>query len=398
MAETEGKTGVIDKSGVPMTGTPPWARQAQQQAAAEGQQQQQQQQSQQAGAGESGGGAAAGAAAAGAAAPAAGSAEGQQPDFETLKTFLKAQGIEGFETVDDLKGLVKKATAPPPKELTPEEKATAEAKIDERMLNRWLKQGGKVEDYVALKNVATGDLKEMSRNEIIRELKAAKFSDEQITNIIAERYYTGNPDELQKGENEDDAAFEARKAFAKQKQTYGSQTLENRALPIRKQAESLLKGLRDAITAEDADAENEQKFSTTVDEFTKTFSREVTLDFGEINGEKIEPSKITIPEETITEIANTLKDPAKRQQLLFNPDDTLNLPNLVRLMAIEKYFTTALQKGYSEGGSRKVAEFEKRFGGKTPGSLGVGGNTGPNTSGSGKIVKSGKPVHVARQT
>lgn len=405
MAENDVKTpGVVKEAGTPVAGKPAFAAAAEARAtaAASGGQSQQQQDGTGAAAASTTPteGAATGAAAAATGAPNEGAAgTSDQPDFEKIKATLKSLGIEGFETTEDLKTLVKKANTPTPAEPTPEEKAAAEQVLDKRMLDKWTAGGGKVEDYVALKQIATADLKALSNAELKRELKNAGFDDNEIAVVIAERYYQQNPDELQKEPGEEDADFEKRKALLKKKATYGSQTLENRGLPIRKEAEGRLQRLRDEIKLEDLLKEKETEFASKVDAEVSKFPQEIKLDLGELDNQAIEPVTFKIPQSILTEIAAELKDPQKRQQLFFNSDNSTNLPTLIELMAVKKYLNAAIKATYLEGGDRQVKVFEKTFGKRTPHELGVSGTDGQSNQGGrkGVIAGAGEPQRVVRQ-
>lgn len=311
---------------------------------------------------------------------------------EQLQKILENKGIKGFENFDTLKTLTEKAAQPVKAEPTKEEKEKNEKAFEKRMLDYFVEHGGTPEDFVALKTVAAADLKLLSESEIRRELKASGFDEEEIKTVLQERYYQLNPDELVQGDEETEDEFAKRKEFIKKKVTYGTQKLENRNAYTKQQAENALKGLREAIAAEDMLKQQEIEFSSKVEEHSKTLPRKITFEMGELNGAKLEPVSYDVSDADITEVVSLLKDPAKRNQFLFNPDNSLNLTNLMDSMLGKKVLESAVKAALLEGGNRQVAIFEKTFPG-SPHSLGVGGqkSSGTNTGRKGVIASAGKP-------
>jgi hypothetical protein len=310
---------------------------------------------------------------------------------DQLKSVLKGKGID-FENFDELKS--KLTTPAAPVELTAEQKAEQEKAFEKRMLDFHLERGGTPEEFVALKQVASMDLKQLSVAKITKEMKAEGFDDEQIAQVLRERYYQLNPDEIEKAEDEPDEDFNKKKELLKKKVSYGSKKLENHALYTKKDAEETLNELREAIKAKDAAEKKEIEFSSKVDELSKKLSREITFELGEINDQKIDPVKFNVSEADITEVANVLKDKAQRNNFLFNEDKTLNYSKLMEVMLRNKYLESALKAGYIEGGNRQVEVFKKTFPG-SPHGLGVGGAAQSNKNGTpGNITKAGKPERV----
>lgn len=399
MAETKDEAqqfGTMTKAGMPMRANPGEGPKSTADAAA--QSQQQNNQAAAAGAGDNGGAAAAGANAGdnGAAAPGTGLNEQQVRDF------LKTQGIEGFESMDDLKSKITKANTPAPIEPTAEEKLLAEKKTDKEMLDLFVDNGGSTEQYVLLKQLATIPIKDLSLNDLLTELKEAKFSDDEIKSIVAERYYAGNPDELPKkkdeqGQDESDEDFAKRKELRKKLNTYYGSKLENRSSHRKSQAEGILKGLRDTLQAKNDQAKAETVYSSTVDEFVTKLPRKINLELGQVNNKPVDPVPFEIDQEHIDATANLFKDPSKRKQFFFNPDDSLNLTNVGQMYLENLYLKQALKKVYLESGNRTAQEVEKVFPGFKPHELGVGGVPKQEAGEAGKIVKAGKPQAVRRQ-
>ena len=318
---------------------------------------------------------------------------------EQLKKLFAAKGIEGFDgNFDTLKQKIEKADKPADVELTEEEKKAAAKAFDERMLGHYLKHGGKVEDYVALKTIASSDLKELSVKEIRDEMKKEKFDDDEIAVVLQERYYQLNPDELTKNPEEEDSDFEKRKELLKKKAAFGSKKLENHSAPIKNKAAEILAGIKSSVEAEILLEKQEAMFSSKVDEFAKKFPRKLTFELGEVDGKKIDPVTYEVTEAAITEAVTLLKDPAKRQQYFFNSDNSLNLDNVAQVLIRNKFLESALKALYLEGGNRQVEYFEKVFPGRTAKDIGVGGKAGGTGTGQkGKIASFGQPEHVVRQ-
>ncbi len=325
---------------------------------------------------------------------------------EQLKELFKQKGIEGFESFDKLKEKISKADAPVDTPPTDEEKKAAEAALEKRMVDHFVATGGTYEAFVALKQIASMDLKELSVAEIKKEMKDNKFTEAEIDVVLKERYYQLNPEELQKIKTvdedgneveESDEDFKKRKDLLTKKVSYGSAKLENRSTHTKQNAETILNNLREAIKAEDSKKVQENQILSKVDEISKTLPRTITFELGEVNKAKQDPVVFNVTEADITEIAAEFKDSTKRQQILLNEDKTLNLTNLMDLKLKNKILTSALKAAYIEGGNRRVAEFEKVFPGSAK-SLGVGGSqAASNTGRKGVIASAGKP-EVARPT
>lgn len=315
---------------------------------------------------------------------------------DQLKNILKGKGIE-FE--GDFEAMKNKLTTPAAApELTAEQKVEQEKALNKRMLDLHIEQGGSPEQFVALQQIASMDLKQLSIASIKKEMRESglDFTDEQIDGIIKERYYQINPDELVKDEEEADEDFKKKKDFITKKATLGSKRLENHSLHIKKNAEETLKDLRDAIAEKDAAELSEKQFSSKVDEFSKKVPRKITFELGEVLGQKLDPVTYDVTDSDITEVTNLLKDKAQREKFFFNEDKTLNLSKVMDVMLQNKYLQSAIKASYLEGGNRQVEIFKKTFPG-TAFDVGVGGETANanNKKGTpGKLVSAGKPERV----
>lgn len=319
---------------------------------------------------------------------------------DQLKELLKGKGIE----IDDkgFEGLREKLK-PQPAALAPEEiekkKLADEAAFEKRMLDLYQAGGGKVEDYVALKQIASADLKELSRSEAAREMREAGFSEEQIAAEISVRYYQIKLEELEKGEDETDEDFANRKKFIEKKIAFGSKKLDSKSSYIKKQAEDALSTLRNAIKEQDLQKQEDAKHSQGVEEFFTKLPRKLTFELGKAtDGTVLSPFEETVPEEVITEVMSTLKDSEALNKFLYNEDKSLNLTNLSQLMIRNKLLEKALTTAHDKGGTRQVEIFEKMFPGRVAKDIGVGGKTGgTDQKRPGVLVSRGKSEPVARQ-
>lgn len=275
---------------------------------------------------------------------------------------------------------------PPTTELTEEQKLKKEQAFEKRMLDLYVESGGKIEEFTLLKQVAAADLTELSKSELTAELKKAGFNETEIAAIQKERYYQLTEDDLEQ------LPDETEKEFAKRKIEYGKQKLENRSAHKKTQAQSFLNTLRQAITEQDLQSQKESEFVSNVDAHFDKLERKMALQLGKVDDTDIAPVEYEVPESAIAETKETLRDSAKRKQLLYNEDGSLNLTNISEILLKAKMFESAVKTGYLEGGSRQVAEFEKIFPNRSAHEVGIGSGQKPKDGVKGKIVSAGKPV------
>lgn len=309
---------------------------------------------------------------------------------EQLKEYFKSVGIE-FDSVDKLK---EKLTPPAP-EPTDEQKAEKAKAQEKRRLDLFINGGGTAEQYVAIKNIAEGELSKLSFDTTKTELLKAGFTDDEANKIIKDRYFQYDDADLTDDELEEEEE-KREKAFKKRLKEYGANKLANRASHTKKQAETILQGLNEAIESEDLQAQNELSFSSNIDEQFKQLSRKDTYEIGEINGKPISPIESQVPESELATVHAMLKDPAQRQQFLYNEDGSLNTTNIVNVLAENVKLKAAMKTSYHEGATRTNAAWEKMFGTRTPQELGVGGNAQRPANGQEKQtpVKVGKVTRV----
>lgn len=310
---------------------------------------------------------------------------------EKVKAYLEEKGIKFDGTTDSLAELIKNANAPQKKELTAEEKKAADEALEKRVIARYIENQGKIEDYVALKQLADADAKELSISELRRELKDAKFSDDQINAIIKERYYQVDDTELEQ------LSEETERQLLQKKKEYGSKKLESRSSYLKQKAESVLKELRDAIVAEDLLRQKEEEFSSKVDENLSKLPRKITFQLGDLEGQTIPPIDFDVTDADLADITETLKDPAKRKQFFFNEDNTLNITNIAQIMARNKILEAAVKASYFEGGNRTISKLKETFPAHAH-ELGIGGPASKPNGTKGKFASAGKPVVAKPQT
>lgn len=316
---------------------------------------------------------------------------------DQLKEYLAKQGIEGITDLNHLKGLVEKGKAPAPEQLTPEQQAAAQQEYENKMLKMYLDNGGKAEDFVAVKTLMGADVKDLSISELKRELKAEGFTDDQIPGIIAERYYAIDATTLVQGEDESADDFAKRKELATKKATYGSKKLDARSKRIIEDAKSTYNSIKKAVEDKELLERQEAEFVSKVDTIAKNYPRSITVELGKVDDQEIPPVQYTVAEEDMAEVTAILKDPAKRNQIFFNSDNGLNLDNVVKLLLHDKIFKSAVKASLLEGGDRQVKAYEKKFGGRSAHDIGVGGKVVDATKAKGQVAKAGQPQIAVRQ-
>ena len=197
----------------------------------------------------------------------------------------------------------------------------------------------------------------------------------------------------EKGEwnEESDDDFNKRKEFLKKKVAAFTPNLETRSTHAKKNTETILNNLREAVKAEDSKKVQETQILSKVDEISKALPRELTFELGEVNNTKQAPVVYKVTDADIAEVAAEFKDSATRQKILLNEDKTLNLTGLMELKLRNRILESALKAAYIEGGNRQVAIVDKVFPGYAK-QLGVGGSQAAATQGrKGVIASAGQP-------
>lgn len=148
--------------------------------------------------------------------------------------------------------------------------------------------------------------------------------------------------------------------------------MENRALSIKQAAEQVLNGLKSAIESEDLQRQDEEQLASKIDDHFNTVPRKLTFKLGSENNREIDPIEYEVAETDLAEIRDTLKDPAKRNQFLFNEEGKLNLDNLANVLLRNKILESALKRSYLIGETKNTEHFEGTFGARTAQGVGVG--------------------------
>jgi len=298
-------------------------------------------------------------------------------------------------TREEIKALYEKEF-PTHVELTDEQKVAKENDYQKRLLDLYTEGGGTLEQFVAINNVLKMDLTELSKSELTAELKAKGFSDTDVQEVLVERYYQLNPDELEQNDDETDEEYNARKEKVKLKVGYGTERLTNHSANIKKNAEAILEGLKKGLSERDLQKQDEAEFIAKIDEVSKSLPRKLTVELGKLENEALGSVQMDIPESEITEIINLLKDPAQREQLLYTENGDLNIESISNLLLKNKMLERAAREALFEGQTREVRKFEKIFPYRNPQALGVGGSTSsPKTTGAGKVASFGKSQRVS---
>lgn len=331
-----------------------------------------------------------------AATAAAAAEENKEVEFteDQKKAFFKKMGIEykGEEDFEAIKEKLKPAEALP----SDEDKRKAVAAAELKMVDLYIKNGGTLEQFNTIKQIANADPKEFSKKAAILELVDAGFSEEEAKAIAKERYYQIELDTIEQEVDETDEEFEARKAKLQKKIDFGTKKIQTKSSYLQKQAGDVIKGLQEAIEAEELQSKNEAIFLSNVDKTLSEVPRKQTFELGKVNDREIAPILHEVSEDSVAKVAELLKDPAKRNQFFYNQDNSLNIANLTPLLLNHFEMKRAIKGALLEGQTRQVAEFEKVFPSKTAFELGVGGSPRTNLQ-KGKVASSGKP-QVVRPT
>lgn len=317
----------------------------------------------------------------------------EKPSFtdEDFQAFLKERGIEG--TFDDVKAKFQ----PQGTELTPEEIAAKETAMERRMLDMFLKGGGKVEDFTAVKQMLSADVAEVSKAQLHQELLTQGFDEDEAKAMAKQMFLQEDLENIEIGDDETEAEFDKRKAQLEKKVQYGADKLANRSLHIKTTAEQIWSNLKKEVELEDSDAAREVTFSTEVDEVVKTLPKSISLSIGKVDNKDIDPIAYNVPEEIHQEVSALLKDKQKREEFFFDAKGNLNLQNLTDLLVRNKVLESASRETYIKGGTAQVKVFEQMFPARSAQALGVGGNNGKPKTDKGAVASTGQPQRIRPQ-
>lgn len=308
---------------------------------------------------------------------------------EQAIAFLKKKGIEFDGQWDKLKKVSD------PLILTPEQitkqKEEADAALEKRMISLYQDKGGKIEDYVSIKKIASADAKELAEFEARRELREEGFSVEEIEAEMLDRYMVGvDPANLERLEDESQEEYDARKKALEKKVKFGAKQLANRSSYLKKQAEELLNGYKATIESEDAEKQADLKFSAEVENHFKAMPRKTSIELVGDENLKIEPIEHEVSEDAIRLAEATLKDPLKMKQFFENQDGTPNLKNLSDILVGYYDRQEAQKRIYLSALTRNTGVFHNIFPARSAAQLGVNGTAQKNNQSNGVATTYGK--------
>lgn len=308
-----------------------------------------------------------------------------------IKAILKQQFGEDWDgDIEAAKEKLKK-TIP---EISEEEKAKQAAAHEKRMLDLYVAEGGTPEQFYQLKQIKEADLTVFGVEELKVNLKAKGFDDTEIAEILTERYYQINPDELIQDEDETNEAFEKRKGMVAKKAAYGKERFENLGKATKAKAQAFFDDLDEIIKSKDLQAKRDEAFTAEVEANSQKLPRKMTLELGKLDNVDLSPVQVDVPDEVIVEVTSILKDKEKRKQLLFKEDGTLNSEKILNLLVREKMLEKAARESLFAGETKATEEFEKRFPIRNAHALGVGGGTSPARNNGSKVASFGNTQRV----
>jgi len=275
---------------------------------------------------------------------------------------------------------------------TEEQLKADELALDKRMLNEYMNGGGTIENYARLKQaVEMTDLTEMSKIQLTAELKQAGFTDDEIKIVQKERYYQLEQEEIDSIEDDEE------KALKLKAKDYASKKLLGKAERTKQAAQSIFDNLKQAITEQDKEVQEEKALASNLDAYFTALPRKTTIQLEKTpDGVDNPPIEVDVPEEVVNEVREMLKDSDKRNSFLYKQDGSLNYEviaeTLIRSRISEKAATESYSKGVSKGKDEQVAIFEKTFPVRNANAIGVNGNGNARPPvGKGQLVSAGQP-------
>ena len=292
---------------------------------------------------------------------------------------------------------IKEKLKPTPPEPSEEEKKKAKSEKELKALKLWIEKGRTTEEFNELKNIAFGDKIELSKKKALTEFISAGFTEKEANDMLKNQFYQIELDNIEQDfENETEEEFEARKKELQKKVEYGTKKLESYSSYEQIQAASILKGLEDAVESADLEVKEEAAISSNVDELLSKLPRKQTIELGKYNDVDLAPVEHEVSEDSIKQVSDILKDPAKRNNYFLNQDGTLNLPKLTEVLLNHIERNRAIKNALLEGQTRMTAEIRKTFPATSPYELGIGGAPQKNNQ-KGAVTSAGKPQRVSPQ-
>lgn len=265
-----------------------------------------------------------------------------EEDF--LKQYNKRFGKEA-KSFDEI--------APAKPEPSEEEKKKEITTKERKVLDKFLKFGGTIEQYGVLKGIANADIKEFSIADTQKEMADAGFSKDEIDATLKERYYLLTEEEKAELSDEDAALIKKNEFFSKK--------LEGKSAYKIEQARKVLNDLQSQVDADDLLTKTDAIISSTVDEYAQKMPRTITLDMGESNGTKLNPVIFEVQDADLASVMETLKDPTKRNDFLYNQDGTENVKNLMDAMVLKQILPNIVKKAALQATTEQVEFLEAKF-------------------------------------
>ena len=265
-------------------------------------------------------------------------------DATFLESYNKRFGKD-LKSIDELR--------PAAPEKTESELKAIQNSEDLMLTERFIKQGGSVEGFAALKQIAAADVKEFSYQDAKAELKQAGFAEDEVDEEIKRRYFLLTDEEKENLSEYDQEMLK--------KNEYFSKKLENKSSYKIEQAKNLLAKLKSDHEAEKYEKEVDARISSTVEDYAAKLERKITLDLGESNKQALNPVEYVIDEADILEIKETLADKAKRETLLYNQDGSENVENLFDALLWKKIAASLAKKSLLQGATEQVNFFNQTF-------------------------------------
>lgn len=303
-------------------------------------------------------------------------------DEQFLAEVEKRTGVKS-ENIDGIKE--KLTYTKPGPDPTEAEKEQAAKNFEKRMLDVHIASGKTPEQYTLLKSIANGDLKELSHNKAVAELKEAGFNEAEIKEAMKARYFQIDDAEI---ELEDD---EEKKAFLKKSKEVFTKRLDTKAAHIQSQAKSYIESLTSQVNESDAEKKRMEQHTSNVEDAIKSYQRKQTLELGKVDDIEIPPIDLEVPESALDEVKELLKDPEKLENLLYNKDGNINLEFLLPHLVRSASYKNVVKHGYLTGGTRQVEHFESIMGKSVP----TLGGVKPPDSSKGAVASKGKSTFVA---
>lgn len=271
-------------------------------------------------------------------------------DEDLLADISKRFGIE-LKSIDDMKGFFEKKE-PPKKaaaeaEMTAEEKIAAEQQKSIEIMQAFYETGGTKEQYETIQRILATDGGELSKREILSELKSEGFTDEEAVEIYKNRYYIA-------GEGEEDLYTETQRKLGEKKLKAREERIKNEAISPLKKAEELIESRKKI---------NQQwkGWTESVDETIKGFNKNIEIPVLNDKGEEVGKVPYILDDKTAESIKADLQNPNTVRELLYNTDNKKGATQLAELLMWSKIGKQLASKAYQTGASNAHAEWEKKF-------------------------------------